>query len=230
MALNFKQVEDELTYLIDNDINNEKIYRLLHDITFNYLYNVMRPGTVYYDYETIACDVAADLFLRLRKGAKIDHFTSYISRILKLYYLADYEKNNWSVIIDTSNNYELENSIKTCCLGMRGEEFDYIENILTSIYVGQFETIINETIKESKFNFISKDRLNLELSVLLTLTKKKPTYFRLSDDLKPYVQVIITQIYDKIRHEGICDRDTCPMANVYGTLNNDGTVLDEFEF
>lgn len=226
MALNFKQTEDELTQLIQTNVNNERIYQLLHDIAFNYLYNVLKPGSIYYDYEMIACDVAADLFLRIKNGTRIEHYTSYISRILKLYYLKLYENNNWSVIIDSSNNANLEQQIQTCCMGKRNDDTAYIENILTGIYFGQFESIITETLQESKFKFVSSDRLNLELSILLTLTRKKPIYFRLKDDLKPFVQLTINKIFNKIKMNGVCDRDVYPVINP-AVMNNDGTYIDE---
>lgn len=222
MALNFKEAEEKLHQLIENDRSDENIYILLHDITFNYLFNVLNPGSIYYDYEVISWDLAADLFLRIRNGAKIDHYIGYISHILKMYYLRNYEKENWSIIIDTSNDHKLKNAIEVSCIGNRNNDYVKLENLLTGIYFTQFETILNDVIKSSKFEYISKNRLNLQISILLTLLKGQYTYFRLPEDIKPYVGVLIVQIKNKLMLEGICDRDNLITAK--STANNESYI------
>ena len=82
MALNFKQAEKELNEIVDKDCRDPKIYKYIHDITFNYLYNVLKPGSDLYDYEIISCDIAADLFMRVINGTKIEYWLNYISKIL----------------------------------------------------------------------------------------------------------------------------------------------------
>lgn len=62
MALNFKETETKLTQLCEEDSSNPEIYQLIHDLTFNYLFNVLKPGSNKYDYEMIAYDVATDIF------------------------------------------------------------------------------------------------------------------------------------------------------------------------
>ena len=223
LALNFKETEQELLTLIENNPKDEKIYTLIRDIAFNYLFNVMRPGSSYYDYDIIASDLAADLFLRIIKGAKIEHFTNYISHILKAYYLKLYEDINWSVVIDTTLNNDLEQSIKTSCMSSRNDDHDKIENILTGIYFSQFESIITDVMKSTKFKYNTKERLNLEISILLTLNKGKEIYFRIGDELKPYIKFIITQIKQRMTIDGICGRETYSVYN----LNNDGSYLDD---
>ena len=226
MALNFKQVEKELIDLVEENPNDERIYQLLHDIAFNYLYNVINPGSIYYDYDMIAWDLAADLFLRIKKGTKIKHYVSYISHTLKIYYLRNYENQNWSIIIDPASDINLDRVVQTCCVGNRNEDHTRIENVLTGIYLSQFESIITEVMNETKFDFVSKDRLNLELSVLLTLNKKKETYFRLDEHLKPYIRIVISKIKQKIMLDGICDRDNLPIVNS-NVNNNEGVYIED---
>ena len=84
MALNFKETETKLTQLCEEDSSNPEIYQLIHDLTFNYLFNVLKPGSNKYDYEMIAYDVATDIFLRLQKGAKIEYWTNYVTDTMKL--------------------------------------------------------------------------------------------------------------------------------------------------
>ena len=219
MALNFKKADEELVQLVENNPCDERIYQLLHDITFNYLFNVLNPGSIYYDYETIAWDLAADLFLRIRKGTRISHFVSYISHVLKSYYLRYYENNNWSIIIDPAMDDNLDKAIRECCGGTKADDNDRIENVLTGIYFSQFESIIEKKKKKTKFNYTSKDRLNVEISVLLTLNKGKEIYFRIDDALRPYIRIIITKIKDKLVLDGIFDRDTCPTINLNADTN-----------
>lgn len=207
LALNFNQCEEELRSIIANDRNDERIYQLLHDITFNYLYNVLKPGTSLYDYDVISWDLAADIYLRIRKGTDIQYFTNYIARTLNIYYLKQYEHDNWSVIIDTSKDYDLERNIQTGCVGIRDSEYSDIENILTGVYLGQFENVLNSVMRDTKFNYNSKERLNIQISILLTLLRNKPVYFHLDDSLKPYINLIIMQIKNKVVLEGICQRE-----------------------
>ena len=78
-------------------------------------------------------------------------------------------------------------------------------------------------MKSTKFKYNTKERLNLEISILLTLNKGKEIYFRIGDELKPYIKFIITQIKQKMTIDGICSRETYSVYN----LNNDGSYLDD---
>ena len=206
MALNFKQVEEELTELVKQDRTNPLIYQKLHDLAFNYLYNILKPGSNKYDYDIISYDIASDIFMRIQKGTEITYWTNYISRSLKMYYLSDYERKNWSVVINTTKDSNLEQNILESCLGIRQSDYCQIEDKLTEIYLADFEPIIREVMDNTKFNFNSSERLNLQISVTLTLIKGKPTYFRIKEDLKPYITIIINQIKTHIIQLGLFSR------------------------
>lgn len=227
MALNFKETEDELTRLVNEDKTNPVIYQTLHDLAFNYLFNVLKPGSSKYDYDIIAYDIAADIFMRIQKGAEITYWTNYIAHSIKCYYLADYERKNWSVIINTTKDSVLEQNILESCLGIRQSDYSKIEDILTEIYLADFEPIIKNVMENTKFNFNSSDRLNLQISVTLTLIKGKPTYFRIKDDLKPYVNIIINQIKTQIIQLGFFSRqDTLEHLDI-SQLQFDKNNLEE---
>ena len=221
MALNFKQTEEELTKLVNENRNNPEIYKKLHAITFNYLYNVLKPGSELYDYDTIACDIAADLFLRIRKGAKIEYWLNYISRTLKMYYLRDYQKKNWSVVIDTTGSATLEEALKQCFID-NSTNSSPINNSLNVIYLEQFEKILNKVLYNSKFNFNSKERVNLQISILLTLLKGENTYFRIEEYLYPYIPIIIAQLKTEIINSGLFIED-----NVLSTLELDPLNIND---
>lgn len=221
MALNFKQTEEELTKLVNENRNNPEIYKKLHAITFNYLYNVLKPGSELYDYDTIACDIAADLFLRIRKGAKIEYWLNYISRTLKMYYLRDYQKKNWSVIIDTTGSATLEEALKQCFID-NSTNSSPINNSLNVIYLEQFEKILNKVLYNSKFNFNSKERVNLQISILLTLLKGENTYFHIEEYLYPYIPIIIAQLKTEIINSGLFIED-----NVLSTLELDPLNIND---
>ena len=224
MALNFKQTEKELTEMVEKDKDNPEIYKKIKDLTFNYLYNVLKPGSELYDYDTIACDIAADIFLRLKKGAKISYWLNYISRILKLYYLRDYQKKNWSVVIDTAGSATLEDSLQQCFVD-KSVKKNPINNSLNIIYLEQFEKILNNVLYNSKFNFNSKERLNLQISILLTLLNNKITYFHIEEYLYPYIPILIAQLKTEIINSGLFIED-----NVKSTLELDPLLInDELE-
>ena len=221
MALNFKQTEEELTKLVNENRNNPEIYKKLHAITFNYLYNVLKPGSELYDYDTIACDIAADLFLRIRKGAKIEYWLNYISRTLKMYYLKDYQKKNWSVVIDTTGSATLEEALQKCFIDS-STRTNPINNSLNVIYLEQFEKILNTVLYNSKFNFNSKERLNLQISILLTLLNGKNTYFHIEEYLYPYIPILIAQLKTEIINSGLFIED-----NILSTLELDPLLIND---
>ena len=202
MALNFKKAEQELNELVKRDCTSPEIYNMIHDITFNYLYNVLKPGSDLYDYEVISCDIAADLFLRVINGTKIEFWLNYISKILKLYYLRDYQKRNWSVVIDTAGDNDLEQGIKQGFMDSTSSK-NKIDKTLNVLYLEQFELILNKVLYHSKFGFNSKERVNLQISVLLTLLKNKPVYFRIDEPLKPFINLIISQVKNEIINSGM---------------------------
>lgn len=206
MALNFKKVEQELTELVEKDCTSPEIYNKIHDITFNYLYNVLKPGSDLYDYDVISCDIAADLYLRVINGTKIEFWLNYISKILKMYYLREYQKQNWSVVIDTAGDNTLEQSIKQGFMDSVSSK-DRIDKSLNVLYLEQFELILNKVLYNSKFGFNSKERVNLQISVLLTLLKHRPVYFRIDDSLKPFINLIISQLKNEIINSGMFAHD-----------------------
>lgn len=222
MALNFKQTELELTELVKRDRNNPEIYQKIKDMTFNYLYNVLKPGASLYNYDDIACDIAADLFLRIRKGANIEYWLNYISRILKLYYLRDYQKKNWSVVIDTTGSDTLAQSLKECFVDSSILN-NPINSTLNIVYLEQFEKILNRVLYNTKFNYNSKNRVNLEISILLTLLKGKTTYFRLDESLHIYVNIIIAKVKSEIINSGLFISD----SGSYNTLELDPLNINE---
>lgn len=202
VALNFKKAEQELTELVEKDCTSPEIYNRIHDITFNYLYNVLKPGSDLYDYDVISCDIAADLYLRVINGTKIEFWLNYISKILKLYYLRNYQKQNWSVVIDTAGDNDLEQCIKQGFMDSTSCN-NKIDKTLNVLYLEQFELILNKVLYNSKFGFNSKERINLQISVLLTLLKHKPVYFRIDEPLKPFINLIISQVKNEIINSGM---------------------------
>lgn len=216
--LNFKDAEQQLNTMVEENPNNPEICQLLHDITFNYLYNILKPGSTLYDYEMISWDLASDLFLRIRKGCKITYYVNYISHLLKINYLRSYERDNWSVIIDVGKDDKLEEAIQLCCIGNRNDDVLQIENILTGLYFEHFEGIITDIMKETKFKFCTSLRLNLELSVLLTLIRKKVICYRLDRSYTPYIHLIISKIKSKMAIDGICGREQHNNLIVFNNL------------
>lgn len=227
MALNFKETETKLTQLCEEDSSNPEIYQLIHDLTFNYLFNVLKPGSNKYDYEMIAYDVATDIFLRLQKGAKIEYWTNYISRSLYMYYLSDYERKNWSVVINTTQDANLEQNILQSCVGIRQSDYCKIEDKLTELYLEEFDSIINSVMNDTKFNFNTAERLNLQISVTLTLIKNKNTYFRIPQQLYPYVNIIINQIKTQIIQLGLFSRENTLDNIDISQLQFDKTKLED---
>jgi hypothetical protein len=143
---------------------------------------------------------------------------------LKLYYLRDYQKKNWSVVIDTAGSATLEDSLQQCFVD-KSVKKNPINNSLNIIYLEQFEKILNNVLYNSKFNFNSKERLNLQISILLTLLNNKITYFHIEEYLYPYIPILIAQLKTEIINSGLFIED-----NVKSTLELDPLLInDELE-
>ena len=82
-------------------------------------------------------------------------------------------------------------------------------------------------MNDTKFNFNTAERLNLQISVTLTLIKNKNTYFRIPQQLYPYVNIIINQIKTQIIQLGLFSRENTLDNMDISQLQFDKTKLED---
>lgn len=190
-----KDIEAELTHLYETDINNPRIYELLKQLANIFIY---QNGWIYgySDRESVCHNVAADTYMRLLKGnTKITKWMYYISISIKRSYISAQKKIEHQ-IFDTSDNPELRKSIINMCTGSSKSFSDDFNSIYKVSFLENIDTIIRQAVNNTKFKSDSKEWLTIYTNVCLSLCYDKPVYFRISKELRPYVQLVINQFKD----------------------------------
>lgn len=187
-----KEIEEELTYLSKNDINNPQMYELLKQLAYIYIYqNKYVYG--YSDVEAVCHDVAADTWMRLLSNkTEISHWMYYIGRSIKLSYVTKQRKIEHEVI-ETDDNPELRREVISMCTGSHKSFSDDFNTLHKVSFLENIDALIRETLMHSKFKQESKEWLWLYTNISLSLYYDKPVYFRLPNSLKPYVTFLIKQ-------------------------------------
>lgn len=193
------QIEERLNDLAVNDINNPEIYELLKQLAYicvfqnKYVYG-------YSDIEAVCHDAAADTYMRVLSGrTKITKWMYYIERSIQLSYIPNQKKLEHEVI-NTRPQPEVKNARpiidEDAVINMSAgsafsisNEFNKVKKI---VFLKNIDSLVREVMLKTKFKKHSKDWLALYTSVTLSLYYNRMIYFRLPNELKPYVKLIIT--------------------------------------
>jgi hypothetical protein len=192
-----KEIEEQLTYLAKNDLNNPEIYELLKQLAAIYIYqNKFVYG--YSDVEAVCHDVAADTYMRLLSGrTEITQWIYYIGKSIKFSYIEQQRRIEHEVI-ETEYNPESDNrrlidrsAVISMCAGSSksfNQDFNAVHKVT---FLENIDSLIREAMSKIKYKKESKEYLTLYMNVCLTLFYDKPTYFRINPELKPYVMYIV---------------------------------------
>lgn len=201
------EIEERLNYLTENDPRNEEIYHLLKKLAAIYI-NQNKFTYGYNGIEDVCHDVAADTWMAVLNGRKINAWIYYIGKMIKLSYVTK-QKQIEHEVIDTSGDPTLRDNIKRMCASSSmscTEEFDYMQRTMLLDCVG---SLVDEVMETIKFKKGTGEYLAIHTNVLINLVrnidKEKTIYFRISDSLKPYVNMVIKQFYKKFRNSGFTD-------------------------
>jgi hypothetical protein len=200
-------MEERLNYLVENDIENEEIYKILKNMAYIYIHQ-NKYVTGYSGIEDVCHDCASDIWISVLQGRRIKSWMYYIGKMLKLSYITN-QRNIEHQIIDTENDSNFKNNIKLMCAGSSmsfTNEFDEMERNLVLENIGD---MIRHAMRNIKFKEGTYEYQTLYCNVCINLVKELDnddiTYFRLRDDLKPYVPIIIEQFKKDFRNSGFLE-------------------------
>lgn len=187
-----KDIEERLTYLSEYYIESPEIYELLKQLAKIYIFQ-NRYIYGYSDVEAVCHDVAADTWMRMRKGnTHITHWIYYIGRSIKLSYVKNQRRIEHEVV-DTTGNPGLRDCVISMCAGSSKSFSEDFNSINKLTFLQNIDMLIRQVLSHTKFKQNSKDWLTLYTNVCMSLYNGKITYFRISEDLKPYVRLVLNQ-------------------------------------
>ena len=201
------EIEERLTYLTEKDPRNEEIYHLLKKLAAIYI-NQNKFTYGYNGIEDVCHDVAADTWMAVLNGRKINAWIYYIGKMIKLTYVTKQRQIEHEVI-ETNGDPSLRDGIKRMCASSSiscTEEFDYMQRNLMLDCVG---SMIEDVMQTTKFKKGSKEYLAIQTNVVINLLrdidKEKPIYFRIDKGLIPHVDIMIKKFKKKFRDSGFTE-------------------------
>jgi hypothetical protein len=201
------EIEQRLTELTETDPRNEEIYKLLKQLAAIYV-NQNKFTYGYNGIEDVCHDVAADTWMAVLAGRKINAWIYYIGKMIKLSYVTKQRKLEHE-IIETDNDPILRENIKRMCASSSiscTEEFDSMQRNILLDCVG---SMIEEAMNFTKFKKGTKEYLAIHTNVCINLVREidqeNLIYFRISDNLKPYVKIVMKQFKKIFRDAGFTE-------------------------
>ena len=204
---NVKEIEDRLNELVATDIENEEIYVLLKRLAYIYI-NQNKYTFGYNGIEDVCHDVAADVWMSVLNGREIKAWIYYIGKMIKLSYVKR-QRNIEHEIIETSDDPVLAENVKRMCASSAMSCTKDFDIMIRNTLMENIDSIIYETMTQSKFKANTKEWLAVYTNVCLNLINdidgKPYSYIRIEEHLKPYVQLCINQFKKNFRNCGFCE-------------------------
>lgn len=202
-----KDIEKRLNYLQETDRTSPEIYELLVELTGNMLKSqnwLLSP----IDFDNVSHDVAAELYMKVADGTyTIQFWKAMAYRLIKFTYVKKQRKVAMTQVFDTEfDPIKKEMIYQACASCINDNEKDMIisEN---KAFLSDIRVIIENVMKESKFNPNSSEYLGLYTSVALSLLYNEDKYFHIPDKLKPYVHILSQQVKSQIADSGMFNMD-----------------------
>lgn len=200
-------IEKRLNYLVENDIENEEIYILLKKLASIFI-NQNKYVYGYNGIEDVCHDVAADTWMAVLNGRRINAWIYYIGKMIKLSYVTK-QRNLEHEVIDASNDPNLQRTIREMCAGSAiscTNEFDFMQR---NLFLDNIGLLIKDVMSHTKFKEGTKEYLavytNVCLNVINDMDDVEYNYVRIDDHLKPFVKIIISQFKKEFRNSGFCE-------------------------
>jgi hypothetical protein len=193
------QIEERLTELAENDIQNPEIYELLKQLASICIFqNKYVYG--YSDIESVCHDAAADTYMRILNGrTKITKWMYYIERSIQLSYIPNQKKLEHEIIntrpqpnVKKSKPIIEEDAVINMSAGSAFSISNDFNKVKKMVFLKNIDSLIREVLGTTKFKKHSKEWLALYTSVTLSLYYNSLIYFRLPTEMKPYVKLTIT--------------------------------------
>lgn len=200
-------IESRLTYLTENEPDNEEIYHLLKKLARTYI-NQNKFVYGYNGIEDVCHDVAADTWMAVRDGRKIHAWIYYIGKMIKLSYVTK-QRSIEHEVIETDGNPELRDEIKRMCAGSAmsfTRDFDIVQR---NLMLDGISNMIEEVMKRCKFKRGSKEYFQLHTNVCINLVRlidgDEKVQFRIDDAVYQYLDIIINAFKKYFRNCGFTE-------------------------
>ena len=225
------KIEERLNELVATDVMNEEIYILLEKLARIYVYQ-NKFVTGYTGVNEVCHDVAADLWLSVINGRVIKSWMYYIRKMIKLSYISNQRRIEHEVI-ETDNDPILKQNVKYMCAGSAlscKKDFDNMERNLVLENIGD---MILDTMSRTKFKKGTKGFMMLYTNVAINLVRdfdKEPyIYFKLDENMEPYVQIIIEQFKRDFRNSGFAESMTDIEDDLEMLITSDENLMKELK-
>lgn len=184
------EMENRLTYLAENELNNPEIYESLKQLALIYIFqNKYVYG--YSDIESVAHDVAADTYMRILTGrTQINKWMYYVGKSIKYSYVAK-QRSIEHQVFETEDNPTLRDALITMCAGSSKSINDDFNHLQKVSFLQNIDSLIRYVMNQTKFKYESKEWWTLYTCVCLSLYHDKIVYFRIEKKLRPYVDLIV---------------------------------------
>lgn len=201
------QIEKRITELVETDIMNEEIYILLKKLAYIYI-NQNKFVYGYNGVEDVCHDVAADVWLAVINGRIIKSWMYYIGKMIKMSYVSNQRKIEHEVI-DTEYDPSYKHNIKVMCTGSSLSCIKDFDDMERNLVLDNVAGMILKTMSKTKFKSGTKEYLDLYTNVCINLVRELDNeeyiYFRIDDNIKPYVQIVIEQFKKDFRNSGFTE-------------------------
>lgn len=198
------EIERRLTWLSENDPYNEEMYKLLKSLAGIFI-NQNKFVYGYNGVEDVCHDVASDVWMSVLNGKKINAWIYYIGKMIKLTYVTKQKKIEHE-IINVESDPHLRDNVKRMCASSSMSCVKDFDDMERRLMLENIPSMIQRTMSHTKFTRGTKEWLcvytNVCINLLKDIDKKPRQYFRISQSLIPYVDIIIEQFKKDFRVSG----------------------------
>lgn len=192
-----QEIMEKLNWYQDNDPTNNEVYELGVKLTENLIKSEkwnMQP----IDFDNITHDVAADLYnIVSTQRYKITYWRAFVYRMLKLCYVPRQRKSMSPQIFDTQYDpVARQNLVETFVSG--ANPLEHLNRTENRDLFGNIGRVVKSVLDNSKFANDPVKRLPLHISVALSLRENKLVYFHVTEDLKPFVNILVSRVMEII--------------------------------
>lgn len=223
------EMENRLTYLAENELNNPEIYELLKQLAAIYIFqNKYVYG--YSDIESVCHDVASDTYMRiLTKRTRINKWMYYIGKSIKYSYVAK-QRSIEHQVFETEDNPTLRDALITMCAGSSKSINDEFNSLQKVSFLQNIDSLVRYVMNQTKFKYESKEWWTLYTCVCLSLYQDKIVYFRIEKKLRPYVDLIVHRFREAFLKSEFMENDFDTVdEDLPGLLFYDENVVKEVD-
>lgn len=197
MSAKLDRLIEKMNWYQSNDPTNNEVYNLGFEMTKQVmiLENWVVPPA---DIDNVAREVAADIYMKVAvRGDYINYWQKFISIILRTSRVPRCRKVSLRQVFDTNYDPVSHQELVSSYISCKNPMYD-VEKINNSLVFQDTFNIIDDVIKESKFQNDIEKMLPLYVSVALSLRDNKIVQWHTDDELKPYVNILVAKVIDTL--------------------------------